>query len=729
MSKQFNLTAGPGWTSPTLHPSPIQQNETDNELSASTSSLSTGEPDQDAPKKRKRKIQHTQAHHRRIHRQAAESAGNPLGAPSQLIGIKHRRDSDEIGQRKKIMQVVQFQGEPYRALPHSKDHFVYTLEPERYSSLRNIETAKLALASGIGLEANKIKAQQSLKQALGKLLEHHPEQLKMIQALTRRALLAFGETYRTDDEHADDPRSLIRDTVTEYIDGNAGSYVLMSAIAGGHEELSSYVHAIGRKLDDYCADFVERFPDRDEEEDDIEEGFNGYLQTRSLALKDFLNNYGVDLNDVTLARGLTSGTFLDPKEYLTAALDKKLFWHNSFFNATTTLEEVNAFTDGRVAVESQSLVEDALQILDLRDDSEQAVAQRNLLAGKLNMPASQYNNGQGIVLLVTCKEARGAMLSKETIGIGSHVDERGIALANHVFSPQNLILGKNYHVILGEVTPVESLSPSLTSLEISASDLETMESTLGNLKTYSIDEVNEWLFNGASHPDFPESELDGREQEKHAPKVTFNSVKMVGDDKYTSRIGIYSGGITDLRTHDGETAAICSSNNGDLLTGCGYAIAKAVINAAGPGLQTDLYNEYGVPSVMDQPQFAKENYANTESRGYAITCNAHDMQNTHGVEAVEMLIVPMYDLRGLANMYKEALEHAKDKDYIALPMAGMSHPLLEDKPELSAQVAMKATKEFIDSHPESNLKIIFTIYEDKQSEELYRKQAQELSGH
>lgn len=196
---------------------------------------------------------------------------------------------------------------------------------------------------------------------------------------------------------------------------------------------------------------------------------------------------------------------------------------------------------------------------------------------------------------------------------------------------------------------------------------------------------------------------------------------MLGTQKHSSRIGIYEGGITNLRAN-GSRAVIGTSNNGDLLTGCGYAVAKAVINAAGAGLQAELYNKYGVPKVMQTPAYGQENYADTEGRGYSISCNPHDMKDTHGMTGIELMTVPMDSLQGVENMYREALEHAQHMDYIALPMAGMTHPVLKGKPWLSAQIATRAAKQFIDTHPDSKLKIVFVIYNDPKTARLYADQ-------
>lgn len=78
-------------------------------------------------------------------------------------------------------------------------------------------------------------------------------------------------------------------------------------------------------------------------------------------------------------------------------------------------------------------------------------------------------------------------------------------------------------------------------------------------------------------------------------------------------------------------------------------------------------------------------------------------------------------------MYREALEHSQDKDYLALPMAGMTHPLLKGKPQLSAKIATQAVKEFIDAHPTSKLKIIFVIYNKPDDEKLYKQYAENLA--
>ncbi|MQA40716.1 hypothetical protein [Rugamonas aquatica] len=286
--------------------------------------------------------------------------------------------------------------------------------------------------------------------------------------------------------------------------------------------------------------------------------------------------------------------------------------------------------------------------------------------------------------------------------------------------------------ILGNSPPPEWLTAPVPSPTAPASATAAAADTYSSQRAsdFSTEEINDWLFNHSHHPKLPKSQLHAREQEKYAPKTSayFSTVAMQPSDdpEFSGRMGVYEGGITDLQANPDEKAAVACSNNGDLLLGCGFAVAKAVVNAAGPGLQAQLYNTYGVPGVMQQPQYALDNkdYAKTENRGYAITCDSHDMATTHHVKAIELLTVPMHNPAGLENMYREALIHSKDMDYIALPMAGMSHPLLNGPQgkEISAAIATKVAKEFIRRHPTSKLKIIFVIYNDKQAVEAYKKQ-------
>ncbi|QVL54916.1 MAG: hypothetical protein KFB95_06240 [Simkaniaceae bacterium] len=242
-------------------------------------------------------------------------------------------------------------------------------------------------------------------------------------------------------------------------------------------------------------------------------------------------------------------------------------------------------------------------------------------------------------------------------------------------------------------------------------------------ENFSEQEINDWLFGGNKDERFPDSKLGKRNQEGYAFKKTFSQIPMVGSGHYTSRIGIYRGGITDLKADENQKTAIGDSNNGDLLTGCGYAVAKAVVNAAGSNLQRDLYNTYGVPGVMKVPDYGKSCYSKTEGRGYAVTCDAHDMKKTHNIQNIEFMTVPMHNLEGVRNMYREAYEHSRDLDYIALPMAGMSHPVLKGKSELSAEIATSEFKKFSNENPSSNLKVIFVIFNDLFAENLYRNKA------
>ncbi len=242
-------------------------------------------------------------------------------------------------------------------------------------------------------------------------------------------------------------------------------------------------------------------------------------------------------------------------------------------------------------------------------------------------------------------------------------------------------------------------------------------------RQYTHEQIENWLFGnnrkGASQ--LPASQLGKREAARYAPKALFDSVKPLGAGKISSRIGIYSGGITDLKTSPGQTAAVGDSNNGDLLTGCGFAVAKAIVNAAGAGLQRELYNNYGTPGVMETTDYGKKHYSKFEGRGYAISCDAYDMKQSHGIGTVELLTVPMDSEEGVTNMYYEALVHSKDKDYIALPMAGMTHPVINGDAAKSAKLSMKAAGKFYADYPDSKLKIVFTIFNNPQAEAAYQQ--------
>ena len=265
------------------------------------------------------------------------------------------------------------------------------------------------------------------------------------------------------------------------------------------------------------------------------------------------------------------------------------------------------------------------------------------------------------------------------------------------------------------------------------------ERFVGNAnRHFTTEEINAWLFEGKPAPtcEFQESVLANKQngirlQEKFAPKINFSAINSVSaNGKYASRIAIYNGSITDIRADAGLTGAVGDSNSGDLFTGCGHAVATAVINAAGPNLQRDLYNQYGVPKLGGASEGALEYtqkvYGGAEGSGYSITCDAHDMRETHNIDRIEFMTVPMHETAGVQNMYKEAFEHSKDLDFIVLPMAGATHPVLKDKPELSAQIAMDEFVKFIERHPESRLKVVFAIFQNAECENIYREIALKL---
>lgn len=249
-----------------------------------------------------------------------------------------------------------------------------------------------------------------------------------------------------------------------------------------------------------------------------------------------------------------------------------------------------------------------------------------------------------------------------------------------------------------------------------------------NPTKYSISEIHDWLFDGVKNPDFPESQLHGRKQDIYKPKININEIAEAGNGNFTSRIKIYSGGVTDLKIENGKKGAIATSNNGDLLTGCGFAVAKAIVNATGAGLQTELYNRFGVPGVMEVPEFGSDQYQRSEGRGYAITCDSYDMRATHNIDKIEVLSVPMYSEEGIANMYYEALVHSKDLDYIVIPMAGMTHPVLNNNEKKSAMFALSAVDRFIHDYPDSKLNVVFTIFDNPKAEAAYNRYANFLDN-
>ncbi len=234
-------------------------------------------------------------------------------------------------------------------------------------------------------------------------------------------------------------------------------------------------------------------------------------------------------------------------------------------------------------------------------------------------------------------------------------------------------------------------------------------------KIFTETEISGWLFGGDGAPKdtvLPKSQLGIRSRISYNPKSNLHDVPMLGVGKYSRRIGIYEGSITDLRAAAGENVALGCPNGGDLSFGLAFGVEKVVINAAGPRLQMDLYNTYGVPERDRVTTLGAKKYSNTEGRGYALTCNAHDMKESHGIGTVELLVVPDRSEEGLVNMYYQALAHSFDKDYIIMPMAGMTRPVIGYDPITSAVYTLEAIKRFQNDYPNSQLKIIFAIYDN-----------------
>lgn len=244
---------------------------------------------------------------------------------------------------------------------------------------------------------------------------------------------------------------------------------------------------------------------------------------------------------------------------------------------------------------------------------------------------------------------------------------------------------------------------------------------------FSTAKITNWLYGHEKDNDFYFSEfiLDGkigkekgvgRRKEEYASKTNTSKISPLNSKGvYTKRIAVYSGSITDIKVQEGKTAAIGDSNNGDLRTCCGAAVATAIINAAGPDLQRDLYNEFGVPGYMKVPEKALKLYPETKGRGYSLTRKPYDMKESYNIQQIEFMTVPWENneenVLGVRRMYAQAFEHSQDLDFIILPIIGTSHPVLMDNPKLSAKIATEEFKKFVDTHKDSKLEVIFAIWD------------------
>lgn len=233
--------------------------------------------------------------------------------------------------------------------------------------------------------------------------------------------------------------------------------------------------------------------------------------------------------------------------------------------------------------------------------------------------------------------------------------------------------------------------------------------------------VEKWLF----HKDYVmtddgsylQSQLGSRNQKDQAPKRMFRD-QFAGSP--WPNVAVAQGSITGFAAEAGESAAVLDSNNGDLFTGCGYAVAKAVVNAAGPGLQAELYNRFGIPGYMRTTKYGRSFYSQTEGRGYSVTCGGHDMRRSHGIDAIELATAPMKSREGLVNMFFEAFENSAKRDYLAVPLAGASHSVVQNQQnpvEFHAKVILEAYQKFRSQNPTSQLKVLFVIYNAKKKQE------------
>ena len=267
---------------------------------------------------------------------------------------------------------------------------------------------------------------------------------------------------------------------------------------------------------------------------------------------------------------------------------------------------------------------------------------------------------------------------------------------------------------------------------------------------YTTEEIGRWMFEErAPLRDGDQASISGivfkgitKESIRAQSKPIITAGKLFADPSQ-GKVAIYGGSLTDIRIEDGKVGSVIVSNNGDLKGCCGYAVATSVHCNVGPAAQTAAYNCFGVPGVMHQPQHGQTHYSATEGRGYSITLPSGDMLTSHGMIAVEMVTVP-YNypagdetrlqtlFGGVENMYFEALEHAHliGSDYIVVPgLLGTSHPLLSkgagdpyyaDR-EKCAELVMSALHNFYRLHPDSKLKVIFSIFGDPTAEEAYKQ--------
>lgn len=274
-------------------------------------------------------------------------------------------------------------------------------------------------------------------------------------------------------------------------------------------------------------------------------------------------------------------------------------------------------------------------------------------------------------------------------------------------------------------TQVEKERPVMAEKEEKEEKEKNDEKEQKKTENFSLEEIHSWLFENKKDSRFPRSKLESREQEKHQPQIEAKKCSPMGEGNYSRQMRIYQGSLTDIRIEDGKRGAIATSNNGDLFTGCGYAIASAVIHAAGAGLQQELYNRYGVSKTRGKSQYGGARYHATEGCGYAIACQSYDMKVSHNIDQIEFLTVPSLSEEGVVNMYYEAFMDSQNLDYIILPMAGATHRVIGNNAAKSAELAMEAFFKFRSAYPRSKLVVIFSLLEDE-AVDAYRQCALEL---
>ena len=282
-----------------------------------------------------------------------------------------------------------------------------------------------------------------------------------------------------------------------------------------------------------------------------------------------------------------------------------------------------------------------------------------------------------------------------------------------------------------ETPPAEHPDSATQNIAIDPTDLSTSQQFEDH--QFTSEEINDWLFNGKSHALLPEPTPNTRLKNDYAPKLNLDDVEMIGKGKFSSKVGIYVGNITDLEASDNQKVSAGCIISDDLCMNNVIKCTNAIMHAAGAEIQREIFNTYSEfrtnedttkeandQSLSDETENANErtNYGERTLRySYSddtvFPCGAYEMKDSHKIHSVQVMLVPE-TFEQWRDRCRLAIDNAMPDDFIILPVISLA----EDEKALAeeSELISVLVREFYSNHPDLNLKIILNISNGLQEE-------------